>query len=227
LLNCWNGSKFITSEEFIHLEGSILSTHPAKFSKIFFLVFVSAYFHAAFVNEVRADFASLDLKPTAVLLAANDSKKEDLRQLGFSDEEIKPDREAQKLLEKRSSMLQTHQYLAFGTFALLTASLLTPESNIDLHKILGLTTAAAYGTTAYFSIFAPTPPGFKASGGTVWHKRLAWVHGIGMIVTPILGMIRYNQKEKGRAISGLGKLHPVSAITTYAAFTVALTIMTF
>ncbi|MCO5144498.1 MAG: hypothetical protein M9962_15585 [Oligoflexia bacterium] len=175
----------------------------------------------------QAGLSTKKTRPLYLLAQNNNQAEDDLSSLGFSKEVTDSNPEEQALLETRSSMLQTHQYLGFVTLGLMTASLLTPESNLDLHKILGITTAVSYGATAYFSIFAPTPKDFESSGRTAWHKRLAWVHGIGMVLTPVFGLVRYNQKEAGKPITGVAKLHPVAAITTYAAFAGAMAIMTF
>ncbi len=135
--------------------------------------------------------------------------------------------EMKQILLKRQSMLKIHKHLAYTTFILMTASALTSDSSGDTHKILGLATFATYAGTAYFSLFAPKPKGLVPSDAKVWHQRLAWVHGLGMILTPALGLIRYQHEKKGRSASDLGKLHTAAAITTYAAFTAALMVIIF
>lgn len=179
------------------------------------------------VAEPATAGVTINLAPKRLLAAAEKTPEEELKSLGFSEKELESDPEAQRLLEKRSSMLQTHQYLGFATWALMTATLLTPEANLELHKYLGLSTTALYGVTAYYSLFAPKPENHEASGKTAWHKSLAWVHGVGMVLTPILGLIRYDQVEHGKPSSTLGKLHSVTAVTTYLAFSAALVVVTF
>ena len=75
---------------------------------------------------------------------------------------------------------------------------------------------------AYFAIRAPRVPGTTARGPIRLHKALAWVHGPGMILTPILGALAYEQKNKGEKVHGIASAHgPVAAVTA-AAFGAAL-----
>ena len=73
-----------------------------------------------------------------------------------------------------------------------------------------------------FVIRAPRVPGTTTRGPIRLHKALAWVHGPGMILTPILGALAYDQKSKGEKVHGIASAHgPVAAITA-AAFGAAL-----
>ncbi len=71
-----------------------------------------------------------------------------------------------------------------GTFA---GGRSTSSSNRDLHLGLGSLTAGMYFIAAYFAIAAPRIKGTETRGPIRLHKALAWIHGPGMILTPILG----------------------------------------
>lgn len=50
------------------------------------------------------------------------------------------------------------------------------------------------------------------------HKALAWIHGPGMILSPILGAVAFNQKSKGEKVHGLAAARGPVAIVTAGAF---------
>jgi hypothetical protein len=76
--------------------------------------------------------------------------------------------------------------------------------------------------TAYYAIRAPRIPGTETRGPIRVHKALAWIHGPGMILTPILGAIAYDQKSKGERVHGIASAHLPVAIVTAGAFGAAL-----
>ena len=51
---------------------------------------------------------------------------------------------------------------------------------------------------------------------------MAWIHGPGMILTPILGAIAYSQKSNGEHVHGIAAAHGPVAIVTAGAFGAAL-----
>jgi hypothetical protein len=51
---------------------------------------------------------------------------------------------------------------------------------------------------------------------------MAWIHGPGMILTPILGAIAFDQKSKGEKVHGIASAHGPVAIVTAGAFGAAL-----
>jgi len=53
-------------------------------------------------------------------------------------------------------------------------------------------------------------------------KALAWIHGPGMILTPILGALAFSQENKGEKVHGIAKLHSTVADVTYTAFGIAV-----
>src|SRR5579862_5644431 len=119
-----------------------------------------------------------------------------LNDLGFSPTQTTPNPLEQARLNKRSHMLKIHQRMGLITTAPLIATIITSSmaggknstsSGRDIHAILGTTTAGLYLTTASFAIFAPKIEGTKTRGSIRLHKTLAWIHGPGMILTPILG----------------------------------------
>jgi Carboxypeptidase regulatory-like domain len=154
-----------------------------------------------------------------------------LSDLGFTPAQTQANPAEQARLNRRSHMLKIHQKLGLITAAPLLATIITgfgaggrqtSSSSRDLHVALGSTTAALYFTTASFAIFAPKIPGTETRGPIRWHKALAWVHGTGMILTPILGAMAFNQKSKGERVHGIASLHGPVAVITGAAYGAAL-----
>ncbi|MGB7132331.1 MAG: hypothetical protein WBD59_16065, partial [Candidatus Sulfotelmatobacter sp.] len=98
----------------------------------------------------------------------------------------------------------------------------TSSSTRDLHAALGGTTAVLYFTTASFAIFAPKIKGTKTRGPIRVHKALAWIHGPGMILTPILGEMAFDEKSKGERVHGIASAHGPVAIVTAGAYGAAM-----
>jgi hypothetical protein len=128
-------------------------------------------------------------------------------------------------------MLKVHQRLALITTIPMIATVATSfgaggkstsTSDRWAHMALGSVTTDLYFTSAYFAIFAPRIPGTHARGPIRVHKALAWVHGPGMILTPILGAIAFDQKSKGEKVHGTASAHGAVAIVTAGAYAAAL-----
>ena len=83
-------------------------------------------------------------------------------------------------------------------------------------------TADLYFMTAYYAIRAPRIPGTETRGPIRLHKALAWIHGPGMILTPILGAMAFDQKSRGEKVHGIAKAHGAVAIVTAAAYGLAV-----
>ena len=133
----------------------------------------------------------------------------------------------EKTLEKGHSMLSTHQVLGLTTWGAMTATMLTGGSALDsnLHMYLGITTAALYFTTAYYSLAAPKPSGIKDNTRMKWHKGLAWVHFPLMIITPILGYMYKKHEDDNKKHSSLEKQHSAFAGALYGTFTISAALM--
>ncbi len=154
-----------------------------------------------------------------------------LEGLGFPSSATKGSAEEQARLDKRSHMLKMHQRLGLITTVPLVATVFTGnlaggrETNStgrNVHAILGSTTAGLYFTAASYAIFAPKIPGTKTEGPIRWHKALAWIHGPGMVLTPILGAMAYQQKSNGERVHGIASAHGAVAITTAVAYGAAI-----
>lgn len=154
-----------------------------------------------------------------------------LQDLGFSASEAQADAKRQALLDRRTHMLKIHQRLGLITTVPLIVSVVTSlnaggksESSAtrDLHAALGALTGGLYGVTAYYAIRAPKIPGTETRGPIKVHKILAWIHGPGMIATPILGAIAFEQKNNGKKVHGVASAHGPVAIVTAGAFGAAL-----
>jgi len=132
-------------------------------------------------------------------------------------------------------MLRIHQKLGLFTAIPMTAAVITgpmakakgkngetihepTQTNLDVHAALGGLTTAMYFTTAYYSIFAPRVPGNPKHGGIRWHEALAFVHGPGMVLTPILGVMAYNQENSGEKAHGFAAQHGTVAYVTVIAY---------
>jgi hypothetical protein len=164
--------------------------------------------------------------------APSTSKTEpSLDDLGFSKAETQSNSAQQALLDKRTHMLKVHQRMGLITTVPLVATLIasvgaggksTSSGSRDLHVALGAVTGDLYGITAYYAIRAPRIKGTKKRGPIRFHEAMAWIHGPGMILTPILGTMAFDQKSSGEKVHGIASAHGPVAIVTAAAFGAAL-----
>jgi hypothetical protein len=162
-----------------------------------------------------------------------------LGDLGFTPEQTKPNPQMQAMLDKRTHMLKIHQRLGIITTLPMTAALITgpmthakgrdgqtitepTDANLNLHAALGGATTALYFSTAYFAIFAPRVPGVQRRGAIRLHRALAFVHGPGMIATPVLGIMAFKQEQAGEKVHGIASAHGVVAWTTAIAYGAAI-----
>lgn len=191
--------------------------------------------------QLTASAPGFDSESANVTLAAGAAETKNfsltaaltLAQLGISPQQAAGSPQEQARLNKRSHMLQIHQRLGLITTIPLIATVVTgafsggkpavtSSTTRDLHAALGATTAGLYFATAYYAIFAPKIPGTKAEGPIRFHKAMAWIHGPGMILTPILGAMAFSQRANGERVHGIAKLHGQVAIITAAAYGLAI-----
>ena len=154
-----------------------------------------------------------------------------LNDLGFPTSETQGNAKQQALLDKRTHMLKIHQRMGLITTAPLIATIIisanaggksTSSTDRTAHLVLGAVSGDLYFITAYYALRAPRVPGTKTKGPIRFHKAMAWIHGPGMILTPILGAIAYDQKSKGEKVHGIASAHGPVAIVTAGAFGAAL-----
>jgi len=162
---------------------------------------------------------------------SSNSQAPSLEDLGLSPSQTQGDPQLQARLDKRAHMLKIHQRLGLITAVPMIVSVATgfgaggkstSTSDRWAHLALGAATGDLYFTTAYFAIRAPGIPGTRRRGPVRIHRALAWVHGPGMILTPILGAIAFDQKSKGEKVHGIASAHGAVAIVTAGAFGAAL-----
>jgi hypothetical protein len=154
-----------------------------------------------------------------------------LSDLGLSPEQTQGNPREQALLDKRTHMLKIHQRMGLITTIPLIATVATSlnaggrntsTASRDLHTALGGLTGDLYFMTAYYAIRAPRVPGTETRGPIRFHKAMAWIHGPGMIMTPILGIMAFDEKNKGEKVHGIASAHGPVAIVTAGAFGAAL-----
>ena len=167
------------------------------------------------------------------LASASGGTAPDLGDLGFPVDQAQGNAQAQARLDKRSHMLQMHQRFGLIAAIPLAATVLTSggaagrkssATGRDLHGALGIATTGLYFTSAYYAMFAPTVPGTSTRGQIRLHKTLAWIHGPGMILTPILGALAYAQENRGEKVHGIAKAHSAVAGITAIAYGAAILI---
>lgn len=158
-----------------------------------------------------------------------------LSDLGFSTEQTQANPKLQAELNKRTEMLKIHQRLGLITLAPMAANLITgpmvtakgkngqpitepSNANLDLHAALGGATATLYFTTASLAIFAPRVQQTPKHGAIRVHEALAFIHGPGMILTPILGAMAFSQEQNGEKVHGIASAHGAVATTTVIAY---------
>jgi hypothetical protein len=154
-----------------------------------------------------------------------------LGDLGFPKAQTQGSAQDQARLDKRSHMLKLHQrYGLIDTAPLIATVILGPfsggkstsKSDRYAHLALGSVTGDLYFISAYYAIRAPKIQGTETRGPIRLHKALAWIHGPGMILTPILGAIAFDQKSKGEKVHGIAQAHGPVAIVTAAAYGAAI-----
>ena len=167
--------------------------------------------------------------PNAPSLSSNTAPS--LADLGLTPEQTQGNAREQALLDKRTHMLKIHQRVGLiTTIPLVATVILGPgaggksEGNAtrDLHVALGALTGDLYGITAYYAIRAPRIKGTQKRGPIRFHEAMAWIHGPGMILTPILGAMAFSQKNNGEKVHGLAAAHGPVGIVTAGAFGAAL-----
>lgn len=158
-----------------------------------------------------------------------------LQDLGITPQQMQGNPQLQARLNKRSEMLKIHQRLGLITLAPMAAALITgpmakakgrngqtitepSNANLDFHAALGGATVALYASTAYFAMFVPKVPGVKKRGAIRVHEALAFIHGPGMILTPILGAAAFKQEQAGEKVHGIASYHGTVADITVIAY---------
>ncbi|HEV8415420.1 MAG TPA: carboxypeptidase-like regulatory domain-containing protein [Bryobacteraceae bacterium] len=155
----------------------------------------------------------------------------DLGDLGFPVNQTQGNAQDQARLDRRSHMLQMHQRYGLIATIPLAATLIASGSaggrhstatGRDIHGALGIATTGLYFTSAYYAIWAPRVPGTSTRGQIRLHKTLAWIHGPGMILTPVLGAMAYAQENRGEKVHGIAKAHSAVAGVTAIAYGAAI-----
>ena len=166
----------------------------------------------------------------------SNSSAPSLSDLGLTPEQTQGDPHEQALLDKRTHMLKIHQRMGLITTIPLIATVATSlgaggkntsTASRDLHTALGGVAGDLYFITAYYAIRAPRVPGTETRGPIRFHKAMAWIHGPGMILTPILGIMAFDQKSNGEKVHGIASAHAPVAIVTAGAFGAALLSVSF
>lgn len=154
-----------------------------------------------------------------------------LSDLGLSNA---PDPALQARLDRHTQMLKMHQRLGLLTLIPMAAAVISSggatahhngtgdTTSRDVHAALGGLTVAMYGATAYYAIAAPRIPESHVKGGIKAHKYLIYVHLPGMVLTPILGAMAFNQLNNGEKVHGIASAHATVAWTTVASYTAAI-----
>jgi len=154
-----------------------------------------------------------------------------LGDLGIAPDQMQGSAQDQKRLDRRSHLLKMHQRFGLITLAPLIATIATSgmaagkhptAEGRDIHGGLGAFTADMYFMTALYALRAPRIPGTAVRGPIRLHKILAWIHGPGMILTPILGAMAFAQESQGEKVHGIAKIHSAVADVTYTAFGLAI-----
>lgn len=163
--------------------------------------------------------------------ASSSQSTPSLSDLGFSASETQANAREQALLDKRAHMLKIHQRMGLITTIPMVAAVISSAkagghsegtSSRDLHVALGSLAGDLYGITAYYAIRAPRIKGTEKHGPIRFHEAMAWIHGPGMILTPILGALAFEQKNNGEKVHGIAAAHGPVAIVTAGAFGAAL-----
>jgi hypothetical protein len=157
-----------------------------------------------------------------------------LGDLGLTPAETEGSAEQQAIYDRRTHMLKVHQRLGLITVIPVAAACISsvgapPEhgqygntTSRDIHVGLGATAVAMYALTASYAIRAPKVSNEHARGGVKWHKYLIYLHAPGMVLTPILGALAFNEINSGQKIHGIASAHGAVAAITAASYGAAI-----
>ena len=149
-----------------------------------------------------------------------------LGDLGITPTQAYGDDRTQALLDKRSHMLKVHQRLGLITALPILAACISGAGAVPDRGSYGSTTSrdvhvgiaglaiGMYGATAYYAAAAPRVGSTPARGGIKLHKYLIYIHAPGMVLTPILGAMAFNQANSGEKVHGIASAHQAVAVTT-------------
>ena len=98
------------------------------------------------------------------------------------------------------------------------------RSNRSNHQLFVTVTIASYSATGLLSVLSP-PPLIRRDefSTTTIHKTLAWVHFLGMVVTPIIGASLHRKATT----SQIAHFHQASAYITTSALAASLIVIMF
>lgn len=161
-----------------------------------------------------------------------------LGDLGLTPEQTQGNAQQQALLDRRTHMLKVHQRLGLLTLIPMAAAYIssagatadhgpstTGSGNTagrDLHAAIGSVTVGMYAATAYYAIRAPKVSHEPSRGGIKFHKYLIYVHAPGMVLTPILGAMAFDQLNKGEKVHGIASAHGAVATVTTVSYAAAI-----
>lgn len=111
--------------------------------------------------------------------------------------------------KRREKLANAHQILGYTTLALLTATMVLGQINaVDFlsnrlssqpmlwsHRVLSIATTATYLSTFILAMMMRRPPdedgdeGYEGFDSSRWHRILAWIHGIGMSLLVLGGIL--------------------------------------
>lgn len=157
-----------------------------------------------------------------------------LADLGLTPQQTSGDNKQQALLDKRTEMLKIHQRLGLITLIPVAAACISsvgapPEhgnygntTSRDVHVAIGGVAVGMYAATALYAIRAPRVSNEPARGGIKLHKYLIYLHAPGMVLTPILGAMAFNQINSGQKVHGIASAHGAVAVVTAASYGAAI-----
>jgi hypothetical protein len=157
-----------------------------------------------------------------------------LSDLGLTPQQVHGDDRQQALLDKRTEMLKIHQRLGLITVIPVAAACISsagappqrdkPGSTAsrDVHVALGGVAVGMYAATAFYAIRAPKVSNEPARGGIKLHKYLIYIHAPGMILTPVLGAMAFNQANSGEKVHGIASAHSAVAWATAGSYVAAI-----
>lgn len=139
-------------------------------------------------------------------------------------------------------MLTAHQIGGFLTLASMIATVYYGQKSLSdpnsgqrsdpyrsSHQFFVTTTIVLYSATGALAIFSPPPFIRRNEFSTITvHKTLAWIHFIGMVVTPILGSTILKRGPIGRYVDlNQAKFHQISGYITAGALAASMIVVTF